>query len=112
MSKAKGVHTYTVQEAGNATMGQGGTAYVTAASGAFEPSSSSRQVVIAIQVIDDVTFTTLTSQDPNQCVGSATSTAHTNDTTLSGVSIPAGTTLFGRWSVVDPSLGAVICYLG
>ena len=112
MSKAKGLHTFTVQEAQNATMGQAGTAYVKAASGAFAPTAASGLVVVAIQVLADATFGTLTPENADQCVGNSTTTAHTNDTSLSAVSIPSGITIYGRWTVVAPSAGEVICYLG
>ena len=110
MAKYKGVKSFTIEEAHNVTMGQSGTCYVEAGSGAFSPING--KVVVAIQILTDATFSALTAEDSNHCVGSGTSTEHTNDTSLTGVSISAGLTIFGRWTTVDPSAGSVICYLG
>ena len=63
MSKAKGLHTYTVAEAQNATMGQAGVAFISGTA-TYEPPTG--KVVVAIQVIlqqKQVTLLTLQLQD-------------------------------------------------
>ena len=77
MSKSRGLHTYTVQEAQNATMGQAGSVFVKAASGNMDLSSNADGiVVVAIQIVEDAVFSLLTAQDSDRCVGSATSTIY------------------------------------
>ena len=110
---ASSLHKFTVVEAQNASMGQAGVTLIadtnvhTAASGQF----------VAIQFITDTVFTTLTS-DSTSFFGSvgATST-ETQDTgsigTTSGVTFPAGMTIYGRWlSFQLVAGGKVIAYLG
>ena len=114
MSTAKGLHTFTVQEAQNATMGQASTVFVDD-TGAFTPRANSGLVIIAIQVISDCTFGTLTPEDANNHVGVGASeqTTHNHGESLAGVSIPAGTTFYGRWTAATmSSAGACFYYLG
>ena len=49
----KGLYTFTVQEAQNATLGQAGTAFLTDSSTYTPPTG---QVVIAIQFVEDTVF--------------------------------------------------------
>ena len=114
MSKAKGLHTFTVQEAQNATMGQASTAFVDD-TGAFTIKANSGLVIVAIQVIDDCVFSTLTPEDADKHVGvgSSEQTYHTNGESLASYSIPAGTTFYGRWTAATMSTaGACFYYLG
>ena len=50
MSKAKGLHTFTVQEAQNATMGQAGTAFVDSGQGTDTYTPPTGTVVVAIKL--------------------------------------------------------------
>ena len=114
MSKAKGLHTFTVQEAQNATMGQASTVFVDD-TGAFTPRANSGLVIVAIQVIDDATFSLLTPEDSDNHVGAGAAeiTTHNNGESLASVSIPAGTTFYGRWTAATMSTaGACFYYLG
>ena len=112
---AGSLHKYTVIEAQNAGMGQAGATIIaetsvhTAANGNF----------IAIQFITDTVFTTLTAKndswygsgagaDINETVSGGTTVS---DTT-SGVTFPAGLTIYGRWTVIDLASGSCIAYLG
>ena len=110
---AGSLHKYTVVESQNASMGQAGatiiadTATHTATSGQF----------VAIQFITDSAFTTLTP-DSTSFFGSAAgaSAVETQDTgsadTTSGVTFPAGMTIYGRWTVIDLASGSCIAYMG
>mgnify|MGYP003149413635 CR=1 FL=1 len=114
MSKAKGLHTFTVQEAQNATMGQASTVFVDD-TGAFTPRANSGLVIVAIQVIDDATFSLLTPEDTANHVGADNTnekTTHNNGESLASVSIPAGTTFYGRWTAATMSAGSCFYYLG
>ena len=106
---------YTVAEAQNASLGQAGATIIaeqsvhTAHSGDF----------VAIQFITDSAFTTLTAKsdswfgsgsgaDGTETVSGGTTVS---DTT-SGVTFPAGMTIYGRWTVIDLTSGSCIAYKG
>jgi len=106
---AGSLHKYTVVESQNASMGQAGatiiadTATHTATSGQF----------VAIQFITDTTFATLTP-DSTSFFGSAdgASSLEASPDTTSGVTFPAGMTIYGRWTVIDLASGSCIAYMG
>ena len=110
---AGNLHKYTVVESQNASMGQAGATLIadnnvhTASSGRF----------VAIQFVTDSAFTTLTP-DSTSFFGSAAgaSAVETQDTgsadTTSGVTFPAGITIYGRWTVIDLATGSCIAYMG
>jgi len=105
--------TYATNEAQNIALGQAGATIIadtnvhTAVAGQF----------VAIQFVTDSTFTTLTP-DSTSFFGSAAgaSTVETQDTgsadTTSGVTFPAGMTIYGRWTVIDLASGSCIAYMG
>ena len=109
--KGRGLHSYTVQEAQNATMGQAGAILTNDTSNDID--APSNQVFVALQVVEDVTFTTLTQED-NKWYGSATgaSDIDSNGDTTSGITFPAGMTIYGRFTKVDFSSGSAMIYLG
>ena len=105
--------TYATNEAQNIALGQAGATIIadtnvhTVAAGQF----------VAIQFVTDSTFTTLTP-DSTSFFGSAAgaSAVETQDTgsadTTSGVTFPAGITIYGRWTVIDLASGSCIAYMG
>ena len=105
--------TYATNEAQNIALGQAGATIIadnnvhTAVAGQF----------VAIQFVTDSTFTTLTP-DATSFFGSAAgaSTVEPQDTgsadTTSGVTFPAGMTIYGRWTVIDLASGSCIAYMG
>ena len=112
---AGSLHKYTVVESQNAAMGQAGATIIaensihTANAGQF----------VAIQFITDTTFQTLTP-DSASFFGSAAGADNVetvsggtsaSDTT-SGITFPAGMTIYGRWSVIDLATGSCIAYMG
>jgi len=114
MSKAKGLHTFTVQEAQNATMGQASTVFVDD-TGAFTPRANSGLVIVAIQVMEDCEFSVLTPEDSNNHVGAGAAeiTTHTTGESLDGVTVLAGTTFYGRWTAATMgTAGKCFYYLG
>jgi len=114
MSKAKGLHTFTVQEAQNATMGQASTVFVDD-TGAFTPRANSGLVIVAIQVMEDCVFSTLTPEDSDNHVGASSgeNTTHNNGEDLNGVTVLAGTTFYGRWTAATlGTAGKCFYYLG
>ena len=112
MSKAKGLHTFTVQEAQNATMGQAGTAFVDSGQGTDTYTPPTGTVVVAIQAIDDTTFTTNTTSENGDYASPAAAGAGTNGHDMSTLTISSGITIYGRFSAVDISAGKAILYLG
>jgi len=108
MSKPKGLHTYSVQEAQNSTLGQAGTVYLT---GSATYTAAADKTVVAIQVIDDITFAATTTSDS---VDHATPAAASDlgGSAMSTLSVSSGITLYGRFNKVVISAGKCILYLG
>ena len=109
MSKSRGLHTFTVQEAQNAGLGQVGSAYLTGTS--FTPTSG---VVVAITMIEDTDFDVLTPETGAGCIEVGGTGYESAGNTLANSDLfPAGMTIYGRWSSVSVnSNGACICYIG
>jgi hypothetical protein len=96
---ANGLHKYTVQEAENAKLGQGGYDIVTAAT--VNQTTNPNTEWVAITLLVNSTITTATSVD----------TDIWDD--ISGLEVPAGTTIYGRWNVITIGTGdTAICYRG
>ena len=93
---------FSTDEAQNIALGQGGSV--------FEDSTTVRSgyKIVAIQFVDDSTFTTLI---PNASQFVGTSGGNGNDID-SGNSFPAGMTIFGQWTAFTLASGSVIAYLG
>ena len=93
---------YSVQKASNLSLGQGGCL--------FEDSTSviSGKTIVAIQVVSDATFTTLTPIDSNY-IGTSGGNGDAIDT--SNI-FSAGMTIYGQWTAFTLAGGSVIAYLG
>ena len=100
---ASGLHKYTVVEAQNAALGQAGSIFVdgtTAISG---------KKIVAIQFIEDSTFTTLTPSS-YEFIGTAGGSGNAIDTDNT---FPQGMTIFGQWTAVTLTSGSsAVIYLG
>ena len=114
----RGIHTYTVQEAGNVGLGQGGSMLITVADEANTPPSG--QVFTAFTVIGDanVTFNGLVPENTNLYFGTGGTESHTSPpgevltNSLTGAEFPPGTTIYGRWTSINIDSGAIVAYLG
>ena len=108
---SKGLHSYTVQEAQNATMGQAGSVYLDTDGTTFTPTSG---VVVAITMISDTDFDTLTAETGAKCIEvGGTGYESAGDTLANSDLFPAGMTIYGRWSSLSVNTnGACICYIG
>ena len=106
-----GLHELTVQEAQNAGLGQAGALLTNDTSNDIDAPSGS--VWVALQVVEDVTFTTLT-QENNTWFGSADGAIllDSNGDTTSGITFPAGMTIYGRWTKFNLAGGTIIAYVG
>ena len=95
-----------VVEASNVGLGQNGSGVLAAGESA---ASLGSKVIVAITMLDDCGFTTLTAESADH-VGTGTST-HANSID-SNDTFPVGVTIFGRWSACTLSSGLCIFYFG
>ena len=104
---------YTVQEAQNIQLGQCRSAYI---DDSDSYTTKSGEVVIAIQVIQDCKFETLTAEDPINCWGDSTAgignAGGTGDDVQNTTLFPAGLVLYGRWTTIDLDSGVAVYYMG
>ena len=109
--KRGGLHNYTVQEGQNAMLGQAGALLTNDTSNDIDAPTGTTWV--ALQIIADVTFTTLT-QEGNRWYGSAAGATDldSNGDVTGSIIFPAGMTIYGRWSKFNLAGGTVIAYLG
>ena len=104
MATKTGLHVLTVQESQNASMGQAGAKFIsdnaehTLTTGNF----------VAIQCIEDTVFAALTPLDTVNGYG----VGSYNGNTMASETITAGTVIYGRWTTIDLTSGAVIAYIG
>jgi hypothetical protein len=93
---------YSVNESNNIGLGQAGCL--------FEDGTSdiTGKKIVAIQFIEDSTFTTLTPEDSSY-VGTL---GGNGDAIDSSNTFPQGVTIFGRWTAFTLASGSVIAYLG
>jgi hypothetical protein len=96
------LHKLSVQEASNASLGQAGAI--------FEDGTTavSSKKIVAIQFVDDSTFTTLTP-NASDFIGTASGNGDAID---SSNSFPAGMTIYGQWTAFTLASGTVIAYQG
>ena len=106
-----GLHSYTVQEAQNSSMGQVGSVYLDTDGTTFTPSKG---VVVAITVLSDCDFDVLTAEDSAKYISVGGTGYESGGDTLANTDLfPAGMTIYGRWSSVSVNTtGACICYIG
>jgi|TARA_E500000305_G_C3857008_1_gene158825 hypothetical protein len=104
MSSKTSLQALTVQEAQNASMGQAGAKFISDTS-VHTPSSGN---FVAIQCIEDTVFNALTPLDTTNGYG----VGSYNGNTMASETIPAGVTIYGRWTTIDLTSGAVIAYIG
>jgi hypothetical protein len=91
---------YSVKQVSNASIGQGGCVFedgTTAVTGNF----------VAIQFLEDSTFTTLTPRT-SDFIGTASGSGDAID---SSNTFPQGVTVFGDWTAFALASGSVIAYI-
>ena len=93
---------YSADEAQNIALGQAGAL--------FEDGTTARtgRMIVAIQFLEDTTFTTLTSNGTSFV---ATGSGSGNDIDTSNT-FPQGMTIFGQWTAFTLASGTVIAYEG
>ena len=107
---ANGLQKYTVEEAGNITLGQAGVAFLSGTSTYTPPEG---QVVVAIQFVEDTLFdssdaTTADSKWPTDAQGGP----GTGSVAINQTMMLAGMTIYGRWNAVAFDSGKAFLYLG
>ena len=110
--KRGGLHSYTVQEAQNSSMGQVGSVFLDVDATEFTPSSG---VVVAITMLSDCNFDILTPEDSAKYIGIPSLTGYEagGDTLAITDVFPEGLTIYGRWTSVSVNTaGSCICYVG
>ena len=98
---ASSLHKFTVVEAGNASLGQAGAKFI-------KDTEEHTGTFVAITMLEDTVFTTLTPDDTANGYG----VGSYNGNNMSGETIPQGVTIYGRWTTVDLASGLVIAYIG
>jgi len=112
-----GIQHFTVQEAGNVNLGQGGSVFLDTDSTVFTPTKG---VVIAITALNSMQFDVLTAEDSSKYFGVSGLGAagdgweNKGDALTTSDSIPAGLTIYGRWTSVSvkDNNDKCICYIG
>ena len=96
------INQFSVVESGNLGLGQMGAI--------FEDSTTvvSSKKIVAIQFLEDSTFTTLTPNS-DQFIGTASGNGDAID---SSNSFSAGMTIYGQWTAFTLASGSVIAYQG
>ena len=95
------IHRYSVAEAQNVALGQGGAKFI-------NDTSEHTGTFAAITMMEDTVFTSLTPSDTTNGYG----VGSYNGNSMASETIPKGVTIYGRWTLIDLSSGAVIAYLG
>ena len=112
---AQGLQNFTAQECQNIQLGQCRSAYI---SDTDVYTCKENEVIVAIQLIQDTKFETITQEDPSNCFGDTAdplSVSNTNggigDAVANSTYFPAGLVLYGRWTTIDLAAGIVVLYM-
>ena len=109
-----GINTYSVHEAQNAALGQGGNALVSGVGAVAAPDG---KTIIAITFLEDTVFDSssgLIAEDETRWVNSeslARNTVVSGDALSDTETFPAGITIYGRWTTVNLTSGLVMIYI-
>ena len=93
-----------------ASFGQSGSTYANA-NGAATIDAPSGKAIVAIQIISESTFTSMTAVTANTCFNSSDNGFGTGGTAIpSNQPLSAGVVVYGEWSQVVFATGAAIVY--
>lgn len=99
---------YQTKEASNIGLGQVGSIYADGTS----ITGLTNGVVVAITMLADTTFSTLTPESSDYIEVGSTGYESQGDTLANSDTFPKGITIFGRWTTVDVNAGNIIAYIG
>ena len=105
MSKQKGLHAYTVQEAQNAQMGQAGSVFI-------DDTVIHTGPFVAITAIEDATVDVSDCTDIEKTMVDGLTGTTGAATMATDFTIPAGLTIYGDFAYFSLSGGKVIAYKG
>jgi hypothetical protein len=110
-----GLHTYSVQEAQNAGLGQVGSIHVAGTTAV----TTAKGVFVAITFLEDTTFNTgasglipESSQLYPSSDGASTDIDSDGGVAVDSETFPKGITIYGRWTGFQLATGKVIAYIG
>lgn len=114
---ASGLQKYTVQEGQNLGLGQAGSVFCVAGTGDTAITPPSGRVFVGITFLSNTTFDSsggMLAEDASQWAGTAGNGSGSGgeQITQSNATFPAGVTIFGRWTELDPYSGTLIAYVG
>ena len=98
---ASSLHKLSVVEAGNASLGQAGAKFIS-------DTAEHTGTFVAITMLEDTIFATLTPSDTKNGYG----VGSYNGNTMASETISEGLTIYGRWTTIDLTSGLVIAYIG
>ena len=103
---------YSLTDAAMIQLGQNGSAFLDTDGSTFSPSGGN--VVIAITMITDCGFDTLTADGGTGKFITTAGAGAGGDTLASGDTFPAGMTIYGRWTSVSVQTTGqqCVCYVG
>ena len=99
---------YNSDESGSTALGQGGSIYCDGTAVA----ASTGTIFVAITIVSDAIFNVLTKESGFNCPGIDAASGVGGDAIVNTDEFPAGITIYGRWTNIDVTQGAVIAYLG
>ena len=101
---------YTIEEAQNITLGQGGVTYYSSDTNIYTPPTGQR--IIAIQFLENTVLDNDgTAADTNWATRAQVGPG-TNGEAFGGATFLAGMTIYGRWDTIRLDSGSCILYLG
>ena len=101
MAAISSLNKLSVIESQNAALGQGGAKFIS-------DNAEHTGNFVAIQCLEDTVFATLTPADTTNGYG----VGSYNGNSMASETISAGITIYGRWTTIDLTSGAVIAYKG
>lgn len=114
---AGGLQKYTVQEGQNLGLGQAGSVFCVGGTGDNAITPPTGKVFVGITFLSTTTFDNtggIVAEDADVWLGTAGTGSGTGgeQVTRTNSTFPAGVTIFGRWTELDPYSGTLIAYIG
>lgn len=95
------IRKYSVVEQGNLGLGQLGAKFIS-------DTAEHTGTFVAITTLEETVFAVLTPEDTVNGYG----VGSYNGNTMASETLPAGVTIFGRWTTIDLTSGLIVAYLG
>ena len=93
------------------TFGQFGSIYLDQAATTIKPPTG--KLITAITMLEETQFTSLVAKDSAQSFNTVAGGAGTNGETLASDQVfPRGVTIYGKWTELSLTSGAIVAYVG